>query len=144
MAKLNGTETIGKQWMPEEEARSKGHDSIVIRWQEDEKYRNSSERSWMDRRILPILGSPHDDRHLQNRTLGTRGTGTKTPSRWYAMIVIAKLRKISHVFDKNKDGQNSCIPKNERVRQRPFDEALRADLEWERQNWKTFWSQTSS
>ena len=39
---------------------------------------------------------------------------------------------------------NSYIPKNERARQRPFDEALRADLEWHSPNWKTHWSQTSS
>ena len=33
--------------------------------------------------------------------------------------------------------QNSSVPQNERVRQRPFDEALRADLEWRSPNWKT-------
>ena len=40
--------------------------------------------------------------------------------------------------------QNSFIPKNERVKQRPFDEALRAELEWQSQNWKTYWSQPPS
>ena len=40
--------------------------------------------------------------------------------------------------------QNSFIPKNERVRERPFDEALRAELEWISQIWKTYWSQPSS
>ena len=40
--------------------------------------------------------------------------------------------------------QNVYIPKNERARQRPFDEAWRADLEWHSPNWKTHWSQTSS
>ena len=33
--------------------------------------------------------------------------------------------------------KNSFIPKNERMRQRPFDEALRAELEWMNQHWKT-------
>ena len=80
----------------------------------------------------------------------------KTPSRWYAIMLIAKLdrcerekissppRKLSQVFDKNKDDRIRNIPKNERVRQRPFDEALRADLDWQSQHWKTYWSQTSS
>ena len=40
--------------------------------------------------------------------------------------------------------QNSFIPKNERVRQRNFNEALRTELEWQSPNWKTFWSQPSS
>ena len=40
--------------------------------------------------------------------------------------------------------QNSFIPKNERVRQRPFDESLRAELEWQSQHWKTYWSQPFS
>ena len=32
--------------------------------------------------------------------------------------------------------QNSFIPKNERVRQRNFNEALRTELEWQSPNWK--------
>ena len=40
--------------------------------------------------------------------------------------------------------QNSFIPKNERMRQRPFDEALRAKSEWMSQNWTTDFSQPSS
>ena len=46
----------------------KDQDSIVIGWQEDEKYRNSQKaHGWT--RILPILEPPHDDRHLLHRTL---------------------------------------------------------------------------
>ena len=40
--------------------------------------------------------------------------------------------------------QHSSIPKNERMRQRTFDEEFRAELEWMSQDWKTFWSQPSS
>ena len=40
--------------------------------------------------------------------------------------------------------QNSLIPKNERMRQKPFDEVLGAELEWMTQNWKTSFSQPSS
>ena len=46
-------------------------DTIVIRWQEDEKYRNSQQAHEMDRRILPILGLPHDDRHLLHSTVAS-------------------------------------------------------------------------
>ena len=39
--------------------------------------------------------------------------------------------------------QNAQIPRNERARPRPCDEALRVDLEWHSQNCKSHWSQTS-
>ena len=76
---------------------------------------------------------------------GTSGTCTKTPSSWYPVMMIGKLdrcerektlcrpRKLSQIFDENEDDR---IPKNERARQRPFDEALRADLEWHSPDWK--------
>ena len=40
--------------------------------------------------------------------------------------------------------RNSSIPKNESMRQGPFDEALRAESEWMSQNWRTYFSQPSS
>ena len=36
------------------------------------------------------------------------------------------------------------IPKNERTRQRPFDDRLQAKLEWFSQNWRTYFAQPSS
>ena len=39
---------------------------------------------------------------------------------------------------------NPHIPKNETLRQRPFDEKLRSDLEWQSWNWKVNWSQALS
>ena len=38
--------------------------------------------------------------------------------------------------------QNSFIPKIERMRQRPFDEAMQAKLEWMTQNWSFFFLAT--
>ena len=52
-------------------------------------------------------------------------------------IILTSLRQ-------EQGRQHSFIPKNERVRQRPCDEALRPELEWQSQNWKTCWSQPSS
>ena len=40
--------------------------------------------------------------------------------------------------------QNSYIPKNERTRQRPFDEQLQAKFEWLSQDWRTYFVQSSS
>ena len=51
--------------------------------------------------------------------------------------IIASLRQ-------EQRRQNSFIPKNERMRRRPFVEALRAESEWMRQNWRTYFSQSSS
>ena len=38
--------------------------------------------------------------------------------------------------------QNSFYPKNERTRQRPFDEELQAKLEWLSHNWRTNFAQS--
>ena len=103
-----------------------------------------SECSWMDRRFLPILGpspTPHP---------GTRGTSTKTPSRCRQagpMRARKDFKSTSQTLTslrQEQGRQNLSSPENERARERPFDEALRADLEWQRQYWKTCWSQLSS
>ena len=52
--------------------------------------------------------------------------------------------KINTSLRQEQGRQNSSIPKNERMRQRTFDEEFRAELEWMSQDWKTFWSQPSS
>ena len=44
----------------------------------------------------------------------------------------------------NKDGFNPYIPKNgKKNQQRPLDEKLRSDLEWQSWNWKVNWSEAS-
>ena len=114
-------------------ANKKGHNSIVIR---------CSESSWMDRRILAIPGPPHDNRHLFYRTLApeapVRGTITLVcnddgrqarPMR--ARKGFKLTTKILTSLRQEQGRQNSFIPKNERVRQRPFGEALPADQEWQ-------------
>ena len=133
-------------------ARKNNHKSIVLRWQNDEKVSRISETSWMDRRILPIPGQPHDDRHLLQFT---PAPAAPLRTHHHAMMIIGKLDRCEREnikctaqtltsLGQEQGRQNSYIPKNERVRQRPFDEALRADLERQSQNWKTYWSQTSS
>ena len=77
---------------------------------------------------------------------GIRGTGTRAPSRWGATMRIVKLdqRKQEKDFNtttkflaslrQDQGRQNSFIPKNERMRQRPFDEALRPELKLDESN----------
>ena len=112
-----------------------------------------SASSWMDRGILPIPGPPHDDRHLVHRTLAPEALVRKhhhagIDDRQAGLMRARKKSKSTTQpltsLRQEQGRQNSFFPKNERVRQRPFDEALRADLEWHSQNWKTYWSQTSS
>ena len=101
-------------------ARRKGHDSIVIRWQEDEKFRHSQTSSWMDRGILPIPGPPHDDRHLVHRTLAPEalvrkhhhaGIDDRQAGLMRARKNPSPLRNLSQVFDKNKDDRIPFFPR---------------------------------
>ena len=112
--------------------------------------RIESLRKFMDGQKI-IVGTWTTSRRSTSPTAhpGTSGTGAKTPSCWYPMM-ISKLdrcerNKISSPPRTISQGrQNAYIPKNERALQRPFNEALRADLEWHSQNWRSHWSQTSS
>ena len=58
--------------------------------------------------------------------------------------ISSPLRKFSQVFDNNKDDKIPMSLKNERSRQRPFDEELQARSEWMSQNWRTYFAQPSS
>ena len=108
---------------------------------------------WMDGRILPILGLPHDDRHLNTAlwhqrhryestiTLACKDedlqAGPMKATRDFKPIT----RILTSLRQEKGARQNSFIPKNEGVRQRPFDEALLAELEWMSQNWRPCFSQ---
>ena len=87
---------------------------MVIRWQEDEKHRNSQtvvdgQKNFAFIWTVSLRSTSRTVRH------GTTGTSTRAPSRWYAVMMIAKvdrceheeilspLHEFSQVFDKNKD-----------------------------------------
>ena len=91
----------------------------------------------MDRRILPMLGLPHYDRLVCNDDDRQAG-----PMR--ARKEFKPTTKIFESLRQEQGRQNSFSPKNEITRQRLFDEALRADLEWMSQRWRTYSSQSSS
>ena len=136
-------------------ARNDNHDFIVLRRQNDEKYRVSQKVHGWTEDHCPCLD------HLTSIDIShtapwhqTEASVRKTPSRWYAMMMIAKLncerekiKSTTHnltVLQREQGRQNACIPKNERTRQRPFNEALRADLEWHSPNGRSHLSQTFS
>ena len=116
-----------------------------------------SESSWMDGKNFADTWTTSRRSTSPTPHPGIRGTGTRAPSRWYAMMmmiakldrceheeILSPLRELSQVFDKNKV---ASIPSCRRTREygkEPFDEALRAELEWQSHDWKTYWSQPSS
>ena len=53
------------------------------------------------------------------------------------------IRRLS-ALQREQGRVNAHIPKEERERQRPFNETLRADLEWHRHTWRSHWLQASS
>ena len=130
-------------------AWKRGKDTIEVWWQEDEKYRNFQQaHGWTEEycRYLDYLttidfsytASWHR-RHLYESTITLacndedRQTGPMKGREDFKPTakILASLRQ-------EQGRQNSFVPKNERIRQRPFDEALRAELEWMSQNWKAF------
>ena len=149
------TKTIGKQWMPEEEHGNTTRGTIVIRWQEDETCRSSQQVHGWTEEYCRYLGyfttidisytAPWHQRHRyeSNITLvcndeNRQGGPMKARQDFKPTTkILASLRQ-------EKGRQHSFIPKNERMRQRPFDEALRAELEWMSQNGRTYFSQPSS
>ena len=136
-------------------ATRKGHDSIVIRWQEDEKHRNSQTVVDGQQNCAYIWTTSLRSRSRTFRH-GTRGTSTTAPSRWYAVMMIAKvdrceheeilspLHEFSQVFDKTKDERILLFRRTREYGKHHSMKQLRAILGWQSQNWNPYWSQLSS
>ena len=135
-------------------ARRKGHDSIVIRWQEDEKYRHFQKvHGWTKEfgRYLDHLTTidisdtaPWRQRHRNESTITlVCNDDDRQAEPMRARRDFKSTTRTLTNLRQEQGRQYSFIPKNERARQRPFDEALRAELEWQLQNWKTYWSELS-
>ena len=135
-------------------ARRNGHDSIVLRWQNDEKYRESQKvHGWTEEfcRDLDYLttidisySAWHQRNHYENTIFLVSHDDDRQAGPMRARKDFQSTTQNLTDLRQEQGRKNSCIPKNERARQTPFDEALRADLEWHSQNWKTYSSQTSS
>ena len=101
--------------------------------------------------MLSVPGLPHDDRHLysapwhqRNRYENAILLVSNDDKQAGPMRAQEDFKSTTHnftVLQREQGRQNAYIPKNERARQRPFNEALRADLEWHSQNWRSHWSQ---
>ena len=95
-------------------AKRKGHDSIVIGWQEGEKYRHSHEvHGWTEEfcRYLDHLTTinifytaPWNQRHRYESTISlVCNDDDRQAGPMRAPIDSGPLRELSQVFDKNKD-----------------------------------------
>ena len=116
-------------------ANKRGKATFTIRWQQDEKYRNSQlAHEWTE----DFHTTPWHHRHRYESTITLvcndedRETGPVNARKHFKPTtqVLASLRQ------EQKE--------NERTRQRPFDEELQAKLEWMSQHWRTYFTQSSS
>ena len=96
-----------------------GKGTIVIKWQEDEKYRNSQLAPEAPARITLVC---NDDDREAGPIRGSRDFEPTT--------------KIPTSLRQQQGRQHYSIPKNERMRQRTFDKEFRPELEWMSQNRK--------
>ena len=110
-----------------------GMGTIVIRWQEDEKYRNSQQpHGWTEEygRYLDYLATidisysaPSHQRHRYESTLNlVCHDEDRQAGPMKAWKDSEPTTKIVTCLRQEQGRQNSSIPKNERRRQRPFDE----------------------
>ena len=121
--------------------QKKNHDTFTIRWQDDEQYRESQlSHGWTGEycKYLDHLktfyianAATWKQRHRYERTI-TLDMTTKDPT-----DALIGLRQ-------EQGRENPKIPKNERTRQRPFDDRLQAKLEWLSQHCRTDFAQPSS
>ena len=122
-------------------ASKNSHDSIMLRCQIDEKCRESQKvRGWTEDyyqyldHLTTIDISYSATWHQRNRYENTIVlVGNDDDRQAGPMRAREDFRSTTHnltVLQREQGRQNSHIPKNERARQRPFNEALRADLEW--------------
>ena len=130
--------------------RSKG--TIVIRWQEDGNYRNSQQAHGCTEQycryqdylttIDKSYPAPWHQRHWYESTIAlVCNDEDRQPGPMIARKDFKPTTKNLASLRPEQGRLNFFIPKNERMRQRQFDEALRAGLEWTSQNWRTTFSQ---
>ena len=122
-------------------AHKRGHDTITIRWQRDDKYRNSQlahGRTEEYCRYLDYLttidisyAATWEQRHRYESTITLScdtQDGQEGPMNTRTGFQSHYARRTTEFY----------------TRQRPFDEELRAKLEWMSQNWRTHFAQPSS
>ena len=120
------------------EAWKRGEGTIVIRWQEDAKNRNSQQgHEWTEEycRYLDYLTTidisytaPWHQRHrYKNTHMLVCYDEDRQAGPMKARTDFKPTTKILAHLRQEPGRQNSLIPKNGRMRQRPFEEALRAE-----------------
>ena len=141
-AKPNGKETIGKPWMPKEEQGR----TITIPSCSDGRMTKSIEnlRKFMDGQKIIADTWTSSRRSTPPTQPGTSGTGTKTPSYWYLMMISKLDRcerekissppcKISQLFNENKDNTTLLT---RRTKERVKDHSMK--------HWEQTWNGTAN
>ena len=129
--------------------------TILIRWQEDGEYRISQwSHGWTENycRYLDYFTTidisdfaPDHQRYRYENTITMKCNDTnRNAGPMKARTDYQLTTKVLEGLREEQGRQNSFIQKNERTRQRPFNEELQAKLEWLNRNWKIYFSQTSS
>ena len=146
--KPSGSTTIGRQEMRQSVRRQEEITPLCIDGKKMKYF--GAARGWTEENCLYLDHlAPTDMSYV---------TTWKERSR-YELMLVSKLNDGKHpgkcqterIFHKQlahlerqQRRVNPQIPKNERERQRPFDEQLRSELEWQSWNWKVGRSQASS
>ena len=135
-------------------ARKHNEDSIELRWISDDIYRASQTKIGWTReycRYLDFLTTivisycatwKQRSRYENNLVLGVNDSPHPGPMRERGDF--PKITRRLATLQREQGRVNVYIPKEERERQRPFNETLRADLEWHSDNWRFHWSQAAS
>ena len=130
--------TIGKHETPTEKQERTTDDSTVLRWQNDKKYRESQKvHGWTEDccRYLNYLttidmsySAAGQQRNRYENTILLVSNDDKQAGLMRAREDFKSTTHNLAVLQREQGRQNAYTPKNERARQRPFDEASRADL----------------
>ena len=135
-------------------ARKHNQDSIELRWINDDIYRASQTKMGWTReccRYLDFLTtvdisycatSKQRKRYENSLVLGVNDGPHPGPMRERDDFLKTTRRPVA--LQREQGRANVYIPKEERERQKPFNETLRVDLEWHSHNWRSHWSQASS
>ena len=140
--------TWADQWKAKDAKRSatrKNHDSIVLRWQNDEHCRTV--HGWTEEYCLfldfiasvdtsHVATCKERERNENNLTLGTYGGPPPGP--------LTRREDFHEHLVRLQPSEMKKDTKPLRERRRPFDEKLRPDLDWHSWNWNVNWSRASS
>ena len=141
-----GNSITGGSWTPQEVPTNVATIQSQSGGKGDEKYRNSQlahGRTEAYCRYLHYL-TTIDISYVATWEQRHRCESTITLSCVHKIVKKDQRTQIQVFRIITQGGRQNFFPKNERTRQRPFDEELQAKFEWMSQNWRTHFAQPSS